>query len=227
VKTIALIALDIDGTLIDLTGAGFRAIRKAFSEHLPAGEAPEAISFAGSTDIGITREIFARAGTNASVPRIEAFFARYLELLKGELESIPYRPTPGALELVERLRSEESLEVGLATGNIRHAAAMKLASAGFEWSFDLGAFGDETDDRAALLRLFFSRAEARCPKGAPIRRFVLGDTPSDVAAAHEVQASAIAIACGPYDEASLRQAGADLVVATPREALAAEPWRRG
>ena len=104
---------------------------------------------------------------------------------------------------------------------------MKLASAGFEGSFDLGAFGDETDDRAALLRLFFSRAEARCPKGSQTARFVLGDTPSDIAASQEVKASAIAIACGPYDEVSLRQAGADLVFATPREALAAEPWRRG
>jgi len=48
---------------------------------------------------------------------------------------------------------------------------------------------------------------------------VIGDTPLDIAAAHAVDCTAIAVATGHYDVDALREAGADHVLDTLEEEL--------
>ena len=46
------------------------------------------------------------------------------------------------------------------------------------------------------------------------RILVIGDTPLDIQAAHAAGCTAIGVATGKFDEAGLREAGADHVLAT-------------
>jgi phosphoglycolate phosphatase len=220
---LALVALDVDGTLIDLTGAGTRAMALAFTERfgLP-GPPPRA--FAGSTDLGIVAAT-AEAGLGRPPTREELseFFACYLRWLPVEIARTPYGATPGARELVVSLGRDPRVRLGLATGNIREGARLKLGSAGLGWTeYRFGAFGDEVADRAELVALAFERGAALLPPrpgDAAAVRVVVGDTPRDIEAARAVGARAVAVATGPYGVEELRAHGADLAV----ESLAALP----
>lgn len=225
-SAVALIALDLDGTLIDLGGAGSRAMFAAFRALLDhRGELPT-FSFAGRTDRAFAVETIAAL---RSAPATEAELAQlyqlYLDRLPAELERRPYRPTPGAAALVAELRRDESVRVGLVTGNVEAAARLKLASAGLDDQVDFGAFGDETADRARLLEFGFGRAEATLNPGQRALRWVVGDTPRDVAAAKAVGASAVALATGPYDLEALRASLPELTLADAAAALRAQFWR--
>jgi phosphoglycolate phosphatase-like HAD superfamily hydrolase len=88
---------------------------------------------------------------------------------------------------------------------------VKLASIGVHDAFTLGAYGDEHADRNVLASMAVERARALHDV---TRVILLGDTPSDVAAARAVGAVAIAVATGSHDVAALTRTGADLVVAT-------------
>ena len=59
------------------------------------------------------------------------------------------------------------------------------------------------------------RGEAMLGEDVPNERiYVIGDTPLDIKAAHAAGCTAIGVATGHYDEAQLREAGADEVLAT-------------
>jgi phosphoglycolate phosphatase len=65
------------------------------------------------------------------------------------------------------------------------------------------------------VRRAVARGEAMFGQDVPNAEvFVIGDTPLDIQAAHAAGCTAIAVATGHYDEAALRDAGADHVIAT-------------
>ncbi|MEA2369123.1 MAG: hypothetical protein QOH38_1841, partial [Thermoleophilaceae bacterium] len=75
-------------------------------------------------------------------------------------------------------------------------------------------------DRPGIVRQAVAQGEAMLGKDVPNAEVsVVGDTPLDIAAAHAAGCSAIAVATGHYDAATLREAGADHVVETLEEDL--------
>jgi phosphoglycolate phosphatase-like HAD superfamily hydrolase len=110
--------------------------------------------------------------------------------------------------------------VGIATGNSRVGAALKLGSAGLAPLFDLarGGYGCEAEVRADIVR----KAAARCAGDASPTIVVVGDTEHDVAAGRAVGAIVIGVAISPAARAELHSAHADAVVETcGRELVAA------
>lgn len=226
VESHLIVALDIDGTLINLTGSGSRAMDRAFSEILGI-DGPPPSSFAGSTDKAIVSSLFSATldGRDPTTSELDRFFECYLRCLAEEIARTPHSPTPGAAELIALLHGQPSVVVGLATGNVRDAARLKLESAGLGWSFDFGAFGDETGDRGKLVSLALKRGEERLPAGVSHRAIVIGDTPGDIKAARTNDAMAIAVATGPFPIATLRNHGADHVFESLSSAADAVSWR--
>jgi phosphoglycolate phosphatase-like HAD superfamily hydrolase len=226
VARVLLVAFDVDGTLIDVTGAGGRAMETAFVELLSLSTRPR-ISFAGRTDRAIVRDGLESLGVGAapSETDIQRLFERYLSRLPDEIARTPYSPTPGAAELLASLRRCPATKVGIATGNLERATRLKLQSAGFAWRFDFCAFGDTATSRTELLSHAFESIERElAPRSTP-RRVVVGDTPSDVDAAHQVGAVAVAVATGPYSLECLRGHEPHLAIATLEEALDEGLWR--
>ena len=117
----------------------------------------------------------------------------------------------------ERLRqlSRAGHLLGLITGNGDGAAFVKLARGDLMRWFTFGAYAVAGIDRPGIVREAIRRGEAMLGDDVPNEGiYVIGDTPLDVQAAHAAGCTAIAVATGHYDEAALREAGADHVLAT-------------
>jgi len=90
--------------------------------------------------------------------------------------------------------------VGLLTGNIEVGARLKLSAVGIDPDqFQIGAYGSDAIDRAALPEIAARRAAplfGHLPHGDEV--VILGDTPADVTCGRGVGARAIAVATGPF-----------------------------
>ncbi|MCS6772302.1 MAG: HAD hydrolase-like protein [Kiritimatiellae bacterium] len=204
-----LILFDIDGTLLDTRGAGKRAFVRALREVFSFREGLDEIRFAGATDLDILEKI-ARRNHHALSPRDrETFMAVLPDFLREELSREPPRLYPGVRELLEALEARPQTTVGLVTGNIEPCAWIKLEACSIHDHFELGAFGHEHADRRDIARLALARAVEHAGPFEAVS--LIGDTPSDVDAAHHIGARAIAVATGGYSMESLVAAGADVV----------------
>jgi phosphoglycolate phosphatase-like HAD superfamily hydrolase len=100
--------------------------------------------------------------------------------------------------------------LGLATGNFRAGAELKLGYYGIWQYFENGAFADDDEDRAGIVRLAARRLLGGEAGGRQV--VVIGDTPYDVAAAKANGAMALGVATGPYSLDDLIGSGADIVL---------------
>lgn len=210
--TPTLILFDIDGTLLDTSGAGRRSFARALEEAFDWGADAHSISFAGATDLDLLERIAARHHTKLSLAQIDDFFARLPVTLRAALATEPPRVYPGVRELLETLSARADVCLGLVTGNIEPCAWAKLEACHLHGHFTLGAFGHEHADRRELARLARQRAEQMAGGPHTFRAcHLIGDTPSDIMAAHAIGATALAVATGSFEPARLREAGAHQV----------------
>lgn len=208
-----LVLFDIDGTLVDLHGAGRRAFTMALAETFGWTDELQYIQFAGATDLDVLRQI-CRRHDHACTPSDEhRFFVNLPKHLQRATDSSSLTVLPGVRDLIERLSANPSYLVGLVTGNIESCAQIKLEVAGLHGEFLIGAFGHEHADRMEIAKLALARAQAHLGKNRFLgERFLIGDTPADIQAAHTIGAKAIAVATGHYSIDDLRQANANLAV---------------
>ena len=140
----------------------------------------------------------------------EQYTTRLIEELSGGI-SRP-RALPGVSLLLERLASQQSVTLGLLTGNFRATARLKLEHFGLWHYFICGAFGDDAADRNGLVPIAIARARALGFEHAtPERTIVIGDTPHDVRCAQAGGARSVGVATGSASASSLEAAGADVV----------------
>jgi len=210
-----LVLFDVDNTLLYSGGAGSLAMNRAFHEVFGIGDGFRDVEFTGRTDMAILREALARWAPllDGSFPQaLEQFKESYFRHLAITLHETTGRVMPGISDLLPVLEAREQVRLGLATGNFRQGAMMKLAHYGLEHFLKEGGFGEDAEDRAVVVEL----AIRRVAKGDPLPRgnrsvYVVGDTPLDIAAAKANGAWAVAVATGPRSPAELQEAGADLV----------------
>jgi len=203
-----LVLFDIDGTLISTGGRAGRVLDRALERTFGRPVPSAGYRYAGKTDPQIVYELMALAGLDRATvaPRLEEALERYVAGLRETFGPGDARVLPGAAELLDLLAARADVRLGLLTGNVEPGAAVKLAAAGLERYFTLGAFGSDHEDRSRLVPVARGRAAARWGEGfAGSRTVVVGDAEADVACARAGDARAIAVASGP----------------TPRERLAA------
>jgi phosphoglycolate phosphatase-like HAD superfamily hydrolase len=219
-----IVLFDIDGTLV-LTGrAGLRGMNAAFSRLYGSTEALDGIPVAGRTDRAIVSDALRAAGLAVTDDEILRLREAYIADLQVEIgRKVPdfSGVLPGVEALLAELEGQPSVSVGLLTGNFQAGARIKLGHFDLWDRFPYGAFGDDHDDRNALVPIALARArETGVAAPAADRVVVIGDTPLDVACAHAHGARAVAVATGSYSSDQLRAAGADVVVETLEEARA-------
>jgi phosphoglycolate phosphatase-like HAD superfamily hydrolase len=142
---------------------------------------------------------------------IERFLKHYYELLPPALAETEGRVMPGVPELIEALAAEGGdARIGLATGNFREAAFMKLHHYELRDHLREGGFGDDAQDRGEVVAAAIERVAAG--EDVDVREvFVIGDTQLDVAAALANGAQAVGVATGTTSIDDLRSAGAELL----------------
>lgn len=203
-----LILFDIDGTLLQ---AGDKDHQLAFVSamkqvyNLPA--TLDGVPLAGMLDSQIARLALSRQGLSDAeidadlAKMIDAMGVHYAEAIAEQ--SRIERRLPGVVEVAERLRAEQ-FALGVLTGNAREVARVKLASAGILDYFPIGAFGDSARERHHLVQAAWDEASAHFGRTFSAAQTVLiGDTPRDIAAAHDNQAKVVAVATGRYSVADL------------------------
>jgi len=207
-----LLLFDIDGTLL-LTGrAGEHALRVAFKERFGVDDDLSSISFAGSTDGAIARQMFAPYDIPATPENIADLFDGYVHHLALELPRREGRILPGIVELLEALHQREDCVLGLLTGNIEKGAELKLSHYEVWDYFEFGAFADDHVDRNKLGPVAHSRAAEKHGISFEAQDvYVLGDTPKDIDCARAAGFVAVAIATGSYNKDELAAHHPDFV----------------
>jgi phosphoglycolate phosphatase-like HAD superfamily hydrolase len=217
-----LLLFDIDGTLLDsATDAHRVALDVAIKEvHRvdPAGLRAK-VGPAGRTDGEIARLILLDLGVSAvriderADAVCEACARVYAEICPPDLSS---HVVPGMPSVLDWASGRNSTTLGLVTGNFEAVGRLKLARAGLgKWFASApGAFGSDSEDRAALPAI----ARRRAGHASRAETIVIGDTPRDIACARADGLRCVAVTTGWFGADEL--SGADAVAADTDELLA-------
>jgi phosphoglycolate phosphatase-like HAD superfamily hydrolase len=211
-----MVLFDVDMTLIRTNGAGRAAMDDALKTLFGLEQATAGISFDGRTDRAIFLEAIAVHGIAGD--ELEAIYGSilggYLERLPGSLDRLGGQVLPGVPALLDAL-AVRRLPVGLATGNVREGARLKLSHFGLWGRFAAGGFGDGRTVRAELVAEGISSLAAAAGLDPDAEAtLVIGDTPLDVEAAHAAGARALGVATGRSTVEQLLAAGAEHAVAS-------------
>ena len=216
-----VLLFDVDGTLVTTGGSGRKAMERAFEVLHGRADACRSFRLDGMTDRLIARQGLRALGLGDSEADIDALLETYLRVLPGEVEKVDaaryrlHRGMAEALDAAERA----GCALGLGTGNLRRGAEVKLTRVGVWHRFSFGGFGDDAEDRAALIRRGAERgAQALGVRLEEARVVVVGDTPKDVAAAQALGAESLGVGTAAWTAAQLLEAGATFAF----EDLAAE-----
>ena len=209
-----LILWDVDHTLVSITGVSREIYARAY-EHVIGRPLVYLADMAGRTEEAIIRETLVLNDVDPG----HSFDAFYTALgdaaraLEGQMRESG-RALPGARETLAAFATTNSVQ-SVVTGNIKSIAVTKLEAFGLNSfvDFDIGGYGDDSSDRAVLVRLAIERAEAKYGYGfRPSHAVVIGDTPHDVKGALDNGALSVGVATGSSDVSELVAAGAHLVL---------------
>ena len=212
-----LVLWDIDGTLVHTASHGRFAFEEAF--RTVVGREPAPVEYAGRTDHQIALTML--DGDRDHLPRVLEELAVALEGRKDAVREEGHAQ-PGVAEVLEALHGRDDVVQSLLTGNIESNAALKVSAFGLErWlDFEVGAYGSDPHERRSDL-VAVARARATEKYGEPTGAVLIGDTPLDVAAAHEAGARAVAVMTGPVGREALLQAGPEALFEDLRDTSAA------
>ncbi|MGW1506520.1 HAD family hydrolase [Streptomyces mirabilis] len=204
-----LVLWDIDHTLIDTRGVGRELSATAFlrSTGQPMRQ-QEKID--GITEQAIFRETARLHGMDADRSDFERFARALTEAHLRQTAELRERghALPGAAAALNALDAY-GVQQTVVSGNVHPVSKIKLQVFGLDQHilWELGAYGEDSDARAELVRLCLQRADT------PAKDAVLiGDTPADIEGAQANNVRVIAVASGRSDEFTLRDAGAQAVL---------------
>ncbi len=210
---VTVVLFDIDGTLLDMRGAGRKSFVRALEKVFGWQDDIQYVNFAGNTDLNVLQQVTDHHGHRMTREEHRRFLKQLpleLEQTASEAQLIIY---PGVAKLLERLSADPRAVLGLVTGNFKSCAEIKLKQFNLHNHFVLGAFGDEHADRQEIAALALQRVRESLQTDQKVRAcFLIGDTPFDIAAAKRIHATAIGVATGKFDAVALRAAGADHVL---------------
>ncbi|MGB2714116.1 MAG: HAD family hydrolase [Vicinamibacterales bacterium] len=210
-----VVLFDIDGTLVLTGGAGMRAMNRACEDIAGAIDALHEIPVAGRTDWIILHDAMRKLGKELEDELLATIRRRYVQHLQEEIQHRGHgvkSVLPGVRELLDQLASRDDVFLGLVTGNFEEGARIKLEYFDLWRYFRCGAYGDDAQDRNALVPFALERARA-CGLSTALAHDVLvvGDTPHDVACARAAGAMPVGVATGSYTLEEIRASGAEVV----------------
>jgi len=195
-----LVLWDVDHTLIETRGVGFRLYQAAFEQitGLPMAHKAE---ITGRTERAILAETLRLHGLESS----EEYQARYVAALARQYEEHAEelrqrgRALPGAKEALAAVAELPGVVQTVLSGNLRAVAVTKLRVFGLDQciDFEIGAYGDDEEDRPKLVAVARQRAEEKY--GVAFERssaVIVGDSPSDVETGTKGGATVIGVASG-------------------------------
>ncbi|HZS27690.1 MAG TPA: HAD hydrolase-like protein [Candidatus Angelobacter sp.] len=211
---------DIDGTLLNSRDAvHYFSFLNASREILGREITLEGVLVHGNTDPGILRGALRLAGMDDV--SINIYLPQIVERMCAEVErnQSNMRPElcPSIPELINYLTLRGKL-LGAASGNLERVGWLKLEKAGLRPMFAFGSFSFPRQSRAEIFAHGIALAHQRLGEQTTV--FVVGDTPSDIEAAHAVDAPVIALATGIFSFSDLVACNPDACFACASDLLA-------
>ena len=195
----AVVFFDIDGTLVRRSGPHHRlALEAAASKVTGLRALTENVPVHGMLDRKILELMLIEAGMaaaeiRAAMPQLVLTAqSHYLGHGPGTLR---HRVCPGARAALDRLRAQ-GIPMGLVTGNLSRIGWRKMQQAGLRTYFTFGAFAEQAEDRAGLLKRALRDARRRGWIGPRTRVWHVGDHENDILAAQANGVGSIAVATG-------------------------------
>jgi phosphoglycolate phosphatase len=189
---------DIDGTLLRCRDrvhidSFLSSVRSVMGREL----ALEGVTLSGNTDPGILHDAFRLAHLEDAhwQPHLEAILQQMREDVAARYGEFKIDKMPGVDEVLQHLRSKGAA-IGIATGNLESIGWLKIEFLGLRHWFTFGGFSDRYVSRAEMIAHAASQARVQCGPNASV--CVVGDTPSDITAAHANNLPAIVVATGRY-----------------------------
>ena len=210
---------DIDGTLLNTRDAiHYFAFRNALKKIWGFDATIDGVPVHGNTDIGILRAVCRLQGVTdmdfeSHLPEIVEIMSAEVATRKSEIRA---DICPSIPELLAELKRRNKL-IGVVTGNFERIGWSKLEASGLRPYFAFGSFSDRTERRSDIFRNGLAEVANRL--GPDARAFVVGDTPSDIHAAHEVGVPIISVATGIFPQAELQTLQPDFCLSCCTEIL--------
>lgn len=211
-----LVLWDVDYTLVDPGGLGYRAFGVAFSR-LFGRELVHRAPTLGRTDRAIILDILDRNGVADPLSHVDAYRQAMEESLDDGIEYVLAhgKVLPGVVDALAAVGELDGVVQSVLTGNLRPIAETKLAAFGLDRFLDVevGAFGWAHTERAKLVDV--ARTAARQKYGRSFdgaATVLVGDTPLDIEAAVGSGASVVSVATGKHSAEDLLAAGASVVL---------------
>ena len=206
-----LLLFDIDGTLVSTHGIPRQAMSTVLKRRFPGFVYDTGYNFSGRTDWEIVEHLLRfdkRPVDDALVHNVLEEFAAELDIvLKNGRHPLIY---PGVISLLEILQQMSSVSLGLVTGNIEEGARIKLRRAGLDHFFQVGGFGNDSNNRDDLPPLAIARAEEYFNRSFERKNiWVIGDSLFDIRCAKNNDLRSLAVATGWTDYEDLKSAGPD------------------
>jgi phosphoglycolate phosphatase len=187
---------DIDGTLLRDPGrVHYNAFSKACLAVLGHPLSLEPVTVAGSTDPRILRDAFAAAGIADETwrPHQPRLLEAICSTVERDADGMQLTVMPGVVDALRHLAAIGKW-LGVATGNLESIGWLKLERTGLCEYFTFGGFSDAHEQRAEMIAA--AAAKARELAGTHASIVIVGDTPSDIAAARANALPVIAVATG-------------------------------
>ncbi len=193
---------DIDGTLLHAHGGVHtRSFNSAVEKVLGHPLSIDGVPVHGSTDTAILRDAFVHAGIPEGVwqPRQEEILEQMRAEVREHRALMSVTVMPGVLPVLQHLKDRGKL-LGVATGNLEEIGWLKIEVAGLRDWFTFGGFSDKHAVRSEMIANAVQAGNC-----AGLTTCVVGDTPSDIAAARANGLPVIAVATGVYSYDELLQ----------------------
>ena len=210
------VLFDIDETLVHTGGAGAASWAWAFNKLHGVDADIEKYSKPGQTDPQVASETYAGVlGREPSHEELGRLYAGYLWHLAEEIWTAKHYRVMDGVETTLRQMAEAGVILGLVSGAMEGAARVKLGPGKLGRHFIFGAYGSDSADRGEVTRVAVQKAgqlHGRALTKSEV--YVVGDTPLDIQAAHEANATAVGVATGIYSVEQLQAANGDYVLSS-------------
>jgi len=215
----ALVLFDIDGTLIRRAGPHHRqALVEAVRSVTGLETTTDHIPVHGMLDPDILSRMMSDAGASKAAIRQQMpdIIKRAQTIYIRSCPDLQRRTCPGVRRLLYFL-NRRAVPVGLVTGNLTRIGWKKMERAGLRHYFRFGVFAEMAPNRAGLARIAIKQARKRGWIESNAQVSLIGDAPSDIIAAHENGARAIAVHTGISTREELSALKPDLLLEDLRQ----------
>jgi phosphoglycolate phosphatase-like HAD superfamily hydrolase len=189
---------DIDGTLLRCRDrihidSFFSSVRSIMGRDLVL----DGVTVSGNTDPGILRDAFrlAKLEDEHWQPHLEDVLQQMRDDVAARRSEMKIDKMPGVDAVLKYLHGKGAA-LGVATGNLESIGWLKIEFLGLRHWFTFGGFSDRYALRSEMIA--HAASQARAQHGPNTTVCIVGDTPSDIAAARANGLPTIAVATGNY-----------------------------